>query len=262
MRTGWLSAIAAIQKRRSDTLDHSPFTGPAAQAGCLSLDTFVWSRSAHPSATSNLRPKSGPLRRGIGPGGHDFYSWAARASRSRRRSLPPRRPRRRRPQHPGIRNASLSRSPSRKLRITSSTWPQICEITWTPAERRATSSGQEIAPQMSTSAGSWATCRARLVGSVVVKLTSRRPTSWVSATSMSKRFSATSKTGETRLCHWGIAILINFVRHNQRASRAIHPFIPISVSNIRFYSFMPLGVMMDRKLHCAINSPMSGLQNA
>lgn len=262
MRTGWLSAIAAIQKRRSDTSDHSPFTGPAAQTSCLARHFRVVEVG---TPLSDLEPSPGvrPPEAGSRPaGGHNFYSWAARASRSRRRSLPPRRPRRRRPQHPGIRNASLSRSPSRKLRITSSTWPQICEITWTPAERRASSSGQEIAPQMSTSAGSWATCRARLVGSVVVKLTSRRPTSWVSATSTSKSFSATSKTGETRLCHWGIAILINSSRHNQRASRAIHPFITISVYNIRSYSSMALGFMMDRKLHCAINRPMSGLQNA
>jgi|GEM_PF-1457104 hypothetical protein len=113
----------------------------------------------------------------------------------------PGRPRRRRPQHPGIRNAPSASLPSRKDCTTSPTGPQIWEITSMPLERRANSKGQEIAPQMSTLTASSATCRARRVGSWLVNAISRRSFSAAPATSINRRFAATSKTGDTRPCH-------------------------------------------------------------
>lgn len=110
--------------------------------------------------------------------------------------------------------------------------PQMCEITRTPAAERAISNGQEIAPQISTSAGSRATSWARLPGSLAVKATTRRPISPALSTSTSKRFAATSKTGDTRPCHWGIAILINTTLDKWRASATTHPFCEITEARI------------------------------
>jgi hypothetical protein len=131
-------------------------------------------------------------------------SCAARRPRPARPRAP-QRLRRLRPQHPGIRNSrSLSRSATKACK-TSSTWPQICEITRIPAPCSMASSGREMAPQISTLTSccdSSATRRpmSRAWSETICRCSSRSPSS-----SMTTTAKATSNTGDTRSSSVGIA---------------------------------------------------------
>jgi hypothetical protein len=115
-----------------------------------------------------------------------------------------------RPPHPGIRRASLSIRPSRKAAITSSIEPQIWGMMRTPAEARAACWICEIIPQIRRSTPSFGRRRARSKGFCDTRDSSWRCRSCLLEISTIRMRLASSKTGETRPCHNGIATFISW----------------------------------------------------
>jgi hypothetical protein len=136
--------------------------------------------------------------------------------------LPPRY-RRRCPQQPGITNACSVSLPDTNALSTSSTGPQVCGMTSTPADNSMASSGREIAPQISTSAPDSATRRARGPSSGSSTICSVRQTSRPFSISTSSRRLAASKTGEILPSEIGIAVLM--------IDKGLQELCPVGISN-------------------------------
>jgi hypothetical protein len=51
--------------------------------------------------------------------------------------------------------------------------------------------------------------------------------------STTKRVPATSKTGDTRPCHWGIAILINWLYYKRRAAPDIRALFDVTYFSVK-----------------------------
>lgn len=134
---------------------------------------------------------------------------------------PRRRPpakRRRLPQQPGIRNASSANCPARYACSTSSTDPQICGITCTPAAVNIASNGHETAPQIKNSTPSPLIhlVLTAISGSSILASARRDSTPSSISTTMSRL--ATSSTGDTRPFQIGIPTLITVTACRRRAN--------------------------------------------
>ena len=136
--------------------------------------------------------------------------------------------RRRRPQQPGMRKASSVNRPERNARSTSSTGPQVCGRTRTPAESSAASSGRETAPQISTCTPNPTIRSALAARGASSRSTSLRPASAFRPTFTRRRCLATSSTGETRPSHVGIP---SFISKHVRKTCAISDGRPAANAN-------------------------------
>jgi hypothetical protein len=104
-----------------------------------------------------------------------------------------------------MRNVVPFSRPHRKASSTSSTSPQVKGITWIPRAVNVISIGREIAPQIRTCVPQSFRALARSIGCAPFIDTTSDRLSFPGRISLTKISFATSKTGETRSCHWAMA---------------------------------------------------------
>lgn len=110
---------------------------------------------------------------------------------------------------PGMRKDVSANSPDMNAARMSSTGPQICGITSTPADCSRFLSSHEMAPQISTSTPSPATRRARDTSSASLRECSAHRSSRAFSTSTRTRCCAVSNSGEILFSNVGIAAFMS-----------------------------------------------------